>query len=130
MTITVAIETPLQDDIRALVDALNAHLLPLSPVGFQFKMTVEEMAGDDTTVFIARDETGRAVGCGALKQHDSETGEIKRMFTLPSVRGKRVGSILLEAITGLARDKGVSRLVLETGVGPGFDAAWRLVAAV
>lgn len=60
MTITVAIETPLQDDVRALVDALNAHLLPLSPVEFQFKMTVEEMAGDDTTVFIARDETGQA----------------------------------------------------------------------
>ncbi|MBA8902888.1 MULTISPECIES: GNAT family N-acetyltransferase [unclassified Phyllobacterium] len=126
MTITVAVETPLQDDVRALVDALNAHLLPLSPVEFQFKMTVEQMAGEDTTVFIARDENGHAVGCGALKEHDGQIGEVKRMFTLPSVRGKRVGSILLDAITGLARKKGMTRLVLETGVGPGFDAAWRL----
>jgi putative acetyltransferase len=126
MTITVAVETPLQDDVRALVDALNAHLLPLSPVEFQFKMTVEEMAGDDTTVFIARDASGQAVGCGALKAHDADTGEIKRMFTLPSVRGQRVGSLLLDAIAGLAREKGISHLVLETGVGPGFDAAWRL----
>ncbi|MBA8880241.1 GNAT family N-acetyltransferase [Phyllobacterium myrsinacearum] len=126
MTITVAVETPLQDDVRALVDALNAHLLPLSPVEFQFKMTVEEMAGNDTTVFIARDETGHAIGCGALKEHDAATGEIKRMFTLPSVRGKRVGSHLLEAVTKLAAEKGITHLVLETGVGPGFDAAWRL----
>ncbi|QND53105.1 GNAT family N-acetyltransferase [Phyllobacterium sp. 628] len=126
MTITVAIETPLQDDVRALVDALNEHLLPLSPVEFQFKMSVEEMAGDDTTVFIARDEHGQAVGCGALKEHEDGVGEVKRMFTLPSLRGKRVGSLLLDAVTKLAAEKGITRLVLETGVGPGFDAAWRL----
>ncbi|MBP0645080.1 hypothetical protein J8J17_25130, partial [Mycobacterium tuberculosis] len=45
---------------------------------------------------------------------------------LPAVRGTRVGARLREAITGRARDTGRPRLVLETGVGPGFDAAWRL----
>ena len=92
-----------------LVAALNAHLLPLSPLEFQFKMTVEQMAGADTTVFVARDETGRAVGCGALKVHSPELAEVKRMFTRPEVRGQRVGSALLEAITALARVKGVLR---------------------
>ena len=67
MPVTVAVETPLQDDVRELVSLLNEHLLPLSPIEFQFKMTVEQMAGADTTVFVARDETGRAVGCGALQ---------------------------------------------------------------
>jgi putative acetyltransferase len=126
MAISVAIETPLQDDVRVLVDDLNDHLLPLSPVEFQFKMSVEQMAGDDTTVFVARDENGLAVGCGALKDHGDGVGEVKRMFTRPTVRGQRVGSALLNAITSLAKDKGITRLVLETGVGPGFDAAWRL----
>ncbi|MRG55579.1 GNAT family N-acetyltransferase [Phyllobacterium sp. SYP-B3895] len=126
MAISIAIETPLQDDVRSLVADLNAHLLPLSPVEFQFKMTVEEMAGADTTVFVARDESGFAIGCGALKEHADGLGEIKRMFTHPTVRGQRVGSALLEAITAVAVERGVTHLVLETGVGPGFDAAWRL----
>jgi len=126
MSVAISVETPLQDDVRGLVEQLNAHLLPLSPIEFQFKMTVEEMAGPDTTVFIARDEGGRAVGCGALKVHSPDVGEVKRMYTLPEVRGLRVGSSLLEAITTLAQRKGLSRLVLETGTGPGFAAAWRL----
>lgn len=126
MTISIRQETPLQDDVRVLVDQLNAHLLPLSPIEFQFKMTVEQMAGADTTVFVARDATGRAVGMGALKVADNGEAEVKRMFTLPEVRGQRVGSALLEAITDLARKKSVRHLMLETGTGPGFDGAHRL----
>lgn len=126
MAISVAIETPLQDDVRALVDDLNEHLLPLSPIEFQFKMTVEQMADSDTTVFVARDEIGHAVGCGALKEHGDGIGEVKRMFTRPTVRGQRVGSALLDAITGLAKERGIVRLVLETGTGAGFADAYRL----
>ena len=126
MAVTVAVEIPLKDDVRELVFLLNEHLLPLSPIEFQWKMTVEEMAGPETTVFIARDETGRAVGCGALKLAEDGLAEVKRMFTRPEVRGQRVGSALLEAITELARAKGVKTLLLETGTGPGFAGAYRL----
>ena len=126
MSVTIAIETPLQDDVRRLVDKLNAHLLPLSPIEFQFKMTVEQMAGSDTTLFVARDESGQAVGMGALKVHSAELGEVKRMFTDPEIRGKRVGSALLEAIVGLARERGLSVLMLETGTGTGMAEAHRL----
>ena len=126
MAVTIAVETPLQDDLRELVEALNAHLLPLSPLEFQFRMTVEQMAGADTTVFVARNETGRAVGCGALKLAEDGLAEVKRMYTRPEVRGQRVGSALLGAIIGLARQKGVRTLLLETGEGPGFEGAFRL----
>jgi putative acetyltransferase len=126
MTISIGQETPLQDDVRELVTLLNDHLLPLSPIEFQFKMTVEQMAGPDTTVFVARDESGRAVGVGALKTADGGLAEVKRMYTRPEVRGQRVGSALLEAITDLARRKGIVSLLLETGEGPGFAGAIRL----
>jgi len=126
MTVTIRQETPLQDDVRELVALLNEHLLPLSPLEFQFKMTVDQMAGADTTVFVARDESGRAVGIGALKIADKGQAEVKRMFTRPEVRGQRVGVALLEAITGLARERGIDHLMLETGTGPGFDGAHRL----
>ncbi|WDR03391.1 GNAT family N-acetyltransferase [Devosia algicola] len=126
MAVSVAIETPLQDDVRSLVAALNAHLTPLSPPQFQFKMTVEQMADADTTLFVARLEDGAAVGIGALKVHGDGLGEVKRMYTVPAMRGQRVGSALLAAIVGLARDKRLTRMMLETGEGPGFAGACRL----
>lgn len=126
MAISIAIETPLQDDVRGLVARLNDHLLPLSPLEFQFKMTVEQMAESDTTLFVARNDSGKAVDMGALKVHSPELGEVKRMFTDPEVRGQRIGSALLEAIVNLAREKGLPTLMLETGTGPGMAEAHRL----
>ncbi|HEY8577112.1 MAG TPA: GNAT family N-acetyltransferase [Devosia sp.] len=126
MAITIAIEMPLQDDVRALVAQLNDHLLPLSPLEFQFKMTVEQMADSDTTLFVARDESGQAVGMGALKVHSAELGEVKRMFTLPAVRGQRLGRQLLERIVELARERRLPVLMLETGTGEGMAEAHRL----
>ncbi|HEV7278202.1 MAG TPA: GNAT family N-acetyltransferase [Devosiaceae bacterium] len=126
MAVSIAIETPLQDDVRRLVAQLNEHLLPLSPLEFQFKMTVEQMAEPGTTLFVARDEDGKAVGMGALKVQSAELGEVKRMFTNPQVRGKRIGSALLDAIVALAQAKGLPVLMLETGTGPGMAEAHRL----
>lgn len=130
MSVSVAIETPLQDEVRQLVEALDAHLVPLAPAEFHFGLNLEEMAGDDTTVFVARSDTGEAVGIAALKDVGSDagarTGEVKRMFTTPQVRGQRIGSVLLDAICDRARSLGINRLVLETGVGEGLAAAVRL----
>jgi len=126
MAVTLAIESPLQDDVRELVRQLNAYLNPLSPKQFQFQMTVEQMADPATTLFVARDESGRAVGMGALKVQTPEMAEVKRMFTLPEVRGQRVGTAILAAVEALAREKGIAQLKLETGVGEGFVPAHRV----
>lgn len=121
MSIAVAVESPLQDDVRELVAELNATLLELTPPEFVFHMTVEQMAEPATTVFIAR-EDGRAVGCGALKRHEGGVGEVKRMYTRPSHRGRKVGAEIVQRIEALAREQGIERLVLETG--DRHPAAW------
>lgn len=126
MAITIAPETPLQDEVRVLVAALNDTLIPLSPLEFQFKLTVEQMADPSVTVLVARDEAGRAVGMGSLKDHGDGTGEVKRMFTPPELRGQRIGARLLERIEAIAREKGLALLRLETGEAPGFEEAYRL----
>ena len=123
---TIAIETPLQDDVRELVAALDADLRPLSPPQFQFHMTVEQMADPKTKLFVARDEAGKAVGMGALKVETAELAEVKRMYTRPALRGQRIGSVILAAVEALARDKGIAELKLETGVGEGFAPAHRV----
>lgn len=126
MSVAISVETPLQDDVRRLVADLNSYMLPLTPREFQFQLTVEQMSEPAVTLFVARNNQGRAVGMGALKVHDGQLGEVKRMYTLPEVRGQRVGSRLLEHIETLAARKGLRRLVLETGEAAGFEPAWRV----
>src|SRR4026207_44089 len=114
MTITVAAETPLQEDARRLVEGLNETLLALTPPEFCFHMTAEQMAQPDTTVFLAR-EDGAAVACGALRRHADGVGEVKRMYTLPSHQGRGIGGLILGEIETLARKEGFARPVLATG---------------
>jgi putative acetyltransferase len=112
--------------VRVLVAELNAYLVPLTPREFQFQLTVEQMAEPGVTLFVAREAEGRAVGMGALKDHGGGLGEVKRMYTLAEVRGRRIGRQILDRIEALARQKRITRLVLETGEAPGFEPAWRV----
>jgi putative acetyltransferase len=121
MSISIAVESPLQDEVRTLVAELNATLLELTPPEHCHHLTVEQMADADTTVFIARDG-GQAVACGALKRHAGGIGEVKRMYTRPSHRGRRIGADIVSLIETLARKEGLKRLVLETG--DRHQAAW------
>jgi putative acetyltransferase len=124
MTVTLAVESPLQDEVRAMIAELNAYLLERTPAEYCYHMTAEDLAEPGTTVFVARDETGAAIGMGALKRHTETTGEVKRMFTRSGVRGHGVGRRLLDAIMDTARAEGLAELVLETG--DRHEEAWRL----
>jgi putative acetyltransferase len=110
----IAAESPLSDDVRELIAELNETLLALTPPEHCYHMTAEEMAGPDTTVFVAR-ENGMAVACGALKRHDGGIGEVKRMYTRPACQGRGIGGGILREIENLARSEELNELVLETG---------------
>ncbi|WP_408628681.1 GNAT family N-acetyltransferase [Aurantimonas marina] len=125
MAVTIAVESALQDEVRILVASLNGYLKPLSPPEFQFQLTAEQMADEDTTVFVVRDDTGEAAGIGALKVHDAALGEVKRMFTTPAVRGSGAGWKILRAIETRAHDLGLARLVFETGSTTDFEQPGR-----
>jgi putative acetyltransferase len=121
--ISIAIESPLQDDVRTLIAALNDTLLALTPAEHCYHLTVEQMAGADTTLFVAR-EDGVAVACGALKRHGDDVGEIKRMYTRPDRQGAGLGGRIVAQIENLARRECLGALVLETG--DRHPAAWRV----
>jgi putative acetyltransferase len=123
MDIAIAVETPLQDDVRALVAELNETLLALTPREFCHHMTVEQIAQPDTTLFVAR-AGGAAVACGALKRHSGGIGEVKRMYTRPAYQGRGIGGCIISGIEALAKAEGLTRLVLETG--NNFPAAARV----
>lgn len=124
--LAIAEEAPISPCVRRLVGDLNAHLAPLSPPEFQFQLTAEQMAEPGVTVFVVRDAGGEAVGLGALKAHDGEFGEVKRMFCAPALRGSGIGWRILQAVEAKARTMGLRRLALETGATAGFEPAWAL----
>ena len=58
---------------------------------------------------------GQAVGCGAFKKFDSNSVEIKRMFTLPQERGNGVASKILKELENWSLELNNNSCILETG---------------
>jgi putative acetyltransferase len=73
-------------------------------------------SADDIALFLVARRDGAPVGCGGLRAIDAEHGEIKRMYVAPAARGSGVSRAILGALETAARDRGWTRLVLETGV--------------
>ena len=57
----------------------------------------------------------KPVGCGAFKEYDSQTLEIKRMFVLPDYRGQRIAVDILQELEQWASELNYTNSVLETG---------------
>lgn len=55
------------------------------------------------------------IGCGAFKQIEADTVEIKRMYILPDHRSKGLASKVLTALEEWAKEEGFITAVLETG---------------
>ena len=68
-------------------------------------------------------QDGRLVGCGALKELDASTGELKSMRTVRARKRQGVASALLQQIVAVARERGYTRLYLETGSADFFAPA-------
>jgi putative acetyltransferase len=111
LTVTIAVESPLQDEVRTLIAELNTVLLALSPPEACYHLTVEQMAEPTVTVWVARDGD-TVVGCGALKRHSETVGEVKRMFTRPAWQGQGIGRRILGEIQGVAEREALQTLVL------------------
>jgi putative acetyltransferase len=60
-------------------------------------------------------EDSRPVSCGAIKEYDPNTIEIKRMFTLSENRGKGIAAMVLKELHAWAADLSYKRCILETG---------------
>ncbi|WP_375559143.1 GNAT family N-acetyltransferase [Bernardetia sp. OM2101] len=56
------------------------------------------------------------LGCGAIKELNSHTMEVKRMYTLSQSRGKGIASKILSELEKWAKELSYQKCVLETGV--------------
>ena len=55
------------------------------------------------------------VGCGAIKEFDQTTLEVKRMFTIPESRGKGFAIKILSELEKWAAEMFYEKCILETG---------------
>ena len=60
-------------------------------------------------------EDGQPAGCGAMKEFNSDTMEIKRMYTIPEKRGKGIAARVLAELEKWAGELSYKKCVLETG---------------
>jgi len=60
-------------------------------------------------------ENGKAVGCGAIKEIAPDAMEIKRMYTLPELRGRGIAVQVLNELEKWAAELGYKKCRLETG---------------
>lgn len=63
---------------------------------------------------LARDAQNRPVGCGSLSVPAAGTGELKRLFVSPQMRGAGLGRSLVTFRISAAREMGLQRLRVDT----------------
>ncbi|MDP3313791.1 GNAT family N-acetyltransferase [Lutibacter sp.] len=101
------------NDFIALVKQLDADLAIRDGDDHSFYAQFNKI--DTIKNVIVLYENGKAVGCGALKEFDSYTMEIKRMYTISDKRGEGIASKILNELECWATELKYSTCILETG---------------
>jgi putative acetyltransferase len=111
---TIAIELPDQPEVIALIAELDAYQDTLYPPESRHALDVTSLKQSNVLFAVARDNAGRAIGCGAIVLYP-EFGELKRMYVSPRGRGQGVAKKLLALLESQAIGSGCKLLKLETG---------------
>jgi putative acetyltransferase len=89
--------------LREYADGLGVDL------SFQdFDSELADPLGFYELVLLAED------GCVALRRIDEQTCEMKRLYVRPAGRGSGLGRKLAETVIAAARERGYSRMLLDT----------------
>lgn len=122
-----------RDDLagQASRDLIELHLRGMhehSPPEAIFALDLNGLQRPDVEVWSALVDD-RVAGIGALRKLSPERGEIKSMRTHPDFVRQGIADAILARIIERANALGIRMLSLETGSGPGFDAATRFYRA-
>ena len=124
--ITIEPVEPDQEEIRALIDDLDALQKSLYPAESNHLDPESVLQQAHVRMFAAL-EDGVAVACGAVKLA-GDYAELKRMYVLESHRGQGIARRLLARLEQEAWQHGIARVYLETGIRQ--EAALRFYSAM
>ncbi|MDZ8239217.1 MAG: GNAT family N-acetyltransferase [Nostoc sp. ChiQUE01a] len=119
-----------EDDLTSnkIAELLREHLEnmnEITPPESVHALDLEALRSADISFFSAW-EGDELLGCGALKELDSRSGEVKSMHTAKPHRCRGVASKILEHIIKEAQRRAYDCLNLETGAFPEFAPAQAL----
>jgi len=122
----VAVDDPRADDVRELLrehhEFARVHTRPEDI----HTLDVDGLTDPAVTFFSFRRD-GELLGVGALKEEVEEGhAEVKSMHTVEAARGGGIGRAMLDHLMGVARERGLRRVSLETGATTGFAPALAL----
>jgi DNA-binding MarR family transcriptional regulator/GNAT superfamily N-acetyltransferase len=115
--VTIDVADPRGDDARFCMESYFAELDSRFEDGFEqgLSTSVDYTEFAEPTGLLLTARLGDdPIGCGALKFHDGEPPDIKRMWIAPSARGLGVGRRLLSALEQQAAQRGAAVVRLET----------------
>lgn len=113
------------EQVLALLQLHLDEMHKWSPACKVHAMPAERLREQDVSFFSAWDGD-RLAGCGAIKHLDAGHGELKSMRAAPAYRGKGMGKAILLHLLAVARERGYSRVSLETGRPEAFKDAQEL----
>ena len=111
--------------VHQLLEEHLSNMYELSPPEQVFALDLSKLRAPDITFWTVWDEHN-LIGCGALKELSPTHGEIKSMRTPAAARGRGAGRAVLAHIISVARQRGYTRLSLETGTHAAFEPAHKL----
>jgi putative acetyltransferase len=100
-------------DFTDLVKHLDADLAKRDGADHSFYAQFNKV--DKIKHVVVAYENDIPIGCGAIKEFDPATMEVKRMYTLPQGRGKGIAGKILAELERWAAESSYSTCVLETG---------------
>ena len=112
-------------EVISLLKAHLQHMIEITPPGCVHALDIDALKRPEIT-FWSVWENSSLVGCGALKEIDSDHAEIKSMRTVTSQQRKGIASRLLRFILNEARKRNYQRVSLETGSYDAFVPARNL----
>ena len=99
------------EDFKYLTKLFDEYLVDIDGDEKDFFTQFNQIYIKNVVVFY---ENEIPLGCGAFKELDSKTAEIKRMFVLPEARGKQIASKILAELENWAKESGYDSCILET----------------
>jgi len=123
----ISIDDPHAADVVALLERHLAFANSHSPPEDVHALDVAGLL-DPAITFYSFRLNGELLAVGALKRLDREHAELKSMHTAEAARGRGIGRAMLDHLIGVARERGFSRVNLETGSMAAFAPARSMYA--